>query len=103
MDGVIAGLIARYGSPVTLRGETASLEVRALLQPMRRSRYGDVWNSWTERGGQQAGQYLLLSSQCPAGYDLAERNSECYWIRRWEPYEIDGTVLYYWAVLTREE
>lgn len=103
MDGVIAGLIARYGSRVTLCSETAEMEIRALVQLMRKSRRSDTYGSWTERGGQPAGQYLMLSSQCPAGYDLAERNSERYWIRRWEPYEIDGTVLYYWAVLTREE
>lgn len=102
MGAVIAGLIARYGSAVMLRSGETALEAVALLQPLHHRGWSSTLRDWTPLGSQAPGQFLLLTSQCPAGYDLVDRGGERFWLRRWEPYEIDGTVLYYWAVLTKE-
>lgn len=103
MGGVIAGLIARYGSPVTLGGASGRQTVTALLQPLRRRGEDSNRWTWTTLGGQPQGQYLLLCVESPEGYDTAEQDGVRYWLRRWERFVVDGRTLYHWAVLTKEE
>ena len=102
MDGVIADLIARYGDQVTLSGADCECRITALLQPIRHRSEDQKNRRWQTLGSQPPGQYLLLCTQCPEGYDMAEQDGVRYWLRRWEPYAVGGETLYYWAVLTKE-
>ena len=102
MDEIIAGLIERYGEPVTLSGPNGSQQVIAILQPMRRRGRENVFWNGTALGGQEPGQSLLLCTQCLKGYDMAERDGVNYWLRHWDAYYLNGKTLYYWAALTRE-
>ncbi len=103
MGGVIAGLIARWGEPVRLYNAETSTEIRAILQPLRHRGWDQMRADWTALGGQAPGRYLLLSTDSPAGYDMAGRAGTRYWLRRWEACRIGGEVLYYWALLTKED
>lgn len=102
MSSVIADLIARYGGQVTLSGANCECRITAILQPMRRRSEDQKDRKWQTLGGQPPGQYLLLSTECPDGYDMVERDGVSYWLRRWEPYLMGGEPLYYWSVLTKE-
>ena len=100
MGGVIAGLIARCGCPVRLYNAADSMEVTGLLQPVR---HGDPLRDWSALGRLEAGSHVLYTVQCPGDFDMVECGGARYWLRRWEAYRIGGEVLYYWAMLTKED
>lgn len=103
MGGVIAGLIARYGSPVTLTGAAGTQTVTAMLQPLRYRGRQNSFRDWSDPGSREPGRYLLLCSSAPEGYDMVACGGRRYWLRHWDAFEAEGQPLYYWAVLTREE
>ena len=103
MQETLAGLIARYGSELTLGGADGERRVRAFLQPLHHRGWSSALRSWTDLGSHGSGRYLLLTDVCPAGFDMVRRGAEQFWLRRWERYEIGGRTLYYWAILTKEE
>lgn len=102
MGGVIAGLIAHCGCPLRLYGAGDSREIRGLLQPLRHRGSPQWQDRWSRMGELSAGTHLLLCTDCPAGFDMLERDGEHYWLRRWDAFRLGGQVLYYWALLTRE-
>ena len=83
-----------------LYNEADSVECIGLLQPLRR---GEMRTDWSDMGRLEPGTHVLYTTVCPAGYDMVDCGGVRYWLRRWEAYSVGGQVLYYWAMLTKED
>ena len=83
---LIARIVEKYGTPVTLRRRETAWEVRAFFQPVRSKSWDSSDSDYSPLGEIPRGRYLYLGPLDPEAMagDTVERNGRQYLVRRSE-------------------
>ena len=103
MKQIIAGILRRWGSPVTAVAGTEQTELRAVLEPIDSVRVSAMRRLIRDAGEIPQGQYLYLGPPefDPTQTDYLLRDGELFLPRRCERFYAGGQALFCWALLLR--